>query len=411
MQNQLFIRFDEKEPQTVQWLEYSDMGEQTGQINSGTLDDAAVVAQNHQRIIILIPSTQLLLTSAHIPTKNRQRIAKALPYSIEEQMVDDVENMHFAIGEHSDDGQVHTAVIPHATMQKWQKELLEAGIYPQTMTPDLLLIPYTIGDWTFFTEGQTTLVRTGLQSGFLIDNDNLKTVINLALDETEDDKKPETIHVIQCQDEVDITAAFKDLPVKLNHVTRTEPPLQMMALTYSEQRGSFNLLQGPYSRREQMGKFWKPWLPALTILLILLASGAITTMIDYSRLSQEKSAFQQEIEQIYKKTFPDAKNIVNPPVQMERHLVDLRRKLGQGSGGFLKLLDQVAPILKETETLDLRRLGYKEGQLTLQIEIKDLAKLDQLKAKLAQKQGIVVDLQSASAGAKKVEARLLIKEA
>ncbi len=411
MQNQLFIRFNEQEPQKVQWLEYSDMGEQTGQINNGTLEEAAVIAQNHQRVIILVPSTQLLLTSANIPTKNRQRIAKALPYSIEEQMVDDVENMHFAIGQHDDDGKIHTAVIPHTLMKQWQKELQEAGIYPQIMTPDLLLIPYTEGDWTFFTEGKTTLVRTGQESGFVIDNDNLDTLLNLAFAETEDDKKPETIHVIQCQDEVDITTAFKDLPAKLNHVRRIEPPLQMMAMTYSEQRDSFNLLQGPYSRREQMGKFWKPWLPALVILLILMLVGAITTMIDYSRLSQQKSAFQQEIEQLYKKTFPDAKNIVNPQVQMKRQLEDLRRKQGQGSGGFLKLLNQVAPILKETKTLDLRRIGYKDDQLTLHIEIKDLAKLDKLKAQLTQQKGIVVDLQSASAGTEKVEARLIIKGA
>ncbi len=411
MQNQLFIRFNEQETQKVQWLEHTLHNEQAGPINSGTLHDAATVAHNHQRIIIIVPSTQLLLTSTHIPTKNKQRIVKALPYSLEEQMIDDVEKMHFAIGQPGDDDLIHTAILPHSLMQKWQKELQDAGIYPQTMTPDLLLIPYTEGDWTFLTVGETTLVRTGHTSGFVIDNDNLDTILNLTLIDTEDDKKPETIHVIQCQNEIDITAAFKDIPVQLNHVIRTESPLQMMAMTYGEQPDTLNLLQGPYSRREQMGKFWKPWLPTLTILLILMLLGAVTTMIDYSRLSTQKAALQQEIEQLYRETFPDAKNIVNPPVQMERHLADLRRKQGQGSGGFLKLLNQVAPILKETATLDLRRISYKNNQLTLQIEIKDLAKLDQLKARLTQNRGIIVDLQSASAGTKKVEARLLIKEA
>jgi len=169
-----------------------------------------------------------------------------------------------------------------------------------------------------------------------------------------------------------------------------------------------NLLQGDFSRKEQLGRLWRPWRASAALLgawLLLQGGMAISS---YLSLSAEEQQLYAAIEQVYRDTFPESRNVVNPQVQMERKLAEL--KSGGSGSAFAVLLAASGPVLKEIDGLQLRNLRYKQDELELELELKDLPSLDRLKEALQQRQ-LAVDIRGASTRDNRVESRIALREA
>ncbi len=144
-----------------------------------SLADAAGHGQGRQ-VIVLVPSEQVILTEVAVPTANRQRQRLAVPYLLEDLLVADVDQLHFALGSY-EDGKVAVAVVAHEQMRHWMEQLAKAGIQPKFMAPDVLALPLREEAWSVALTGDMATIRTGLQSGFSCDADNLPLLLDQAL--------------------------------------------------------------------------------------------------------------------------------------------------------------------------------------------------------------------------------------
>ena len=174
---------------------------------------------------------------------------------------------------------------------------------------------------------------------------------------------------------------------------------------------TINLLQGDYSRREQMGKVWRPWWPAAAMLAGLIVLQLVMTTTNYFQLKSKSDALQAQIKQTYLSAFPETKNIVNPRVQMERKLKALRGGSGADSNSALGLITSAAPVVKATPGLVVRSVRYKEGKLDVDLIIKDLQALDKLKQQLITQARMSVEIVSANSRNNQVESRLKLRSA
>ena len=134
----------------------------------GALSEAAAAAQG-ARVTVLVAGEHVLLAEAVLPGRNRQHLVRAAPYALEEQVVDDVENLHFAIGPRGADNRYVVAVVSRARMDRWVGVLRDAGIRADVMLPDMLALPVESDAWTVAEESPRLLVRTGAASGFVVD--------------------------------------------------------------------------------------------------------------------------------------------------------------------------------------------------------------------------------------------------
>ncbi len=414
MSNRLFIRLGalaaaapETSSQQVSWLRTNQSGPVSG-VGRGSLTEAASVAGGC-KIIVLVPGSDVLLAQVDVPSQNRQRIARAVPYVLEDRLGSEVEQLHFALGARGQDNKIGTAVVDRDLMSTWLELLRDAGLKPDVIAIETLALPIKPGTWFVLSEAGGATVRTGLQSGFAADNENLDIMLSMAIAELADDK-PTNIHVID--NALGAAVLHETLNVdsilEVSRETYNEEPLILLAQGFDE-KTTINLLQGDYSFREQIGKMWRPWRPAIALLMayVLLQGGMAAAEV--SRLSREAESLQPQIEQIYRKAFPGTSKIVNPRVQMERNLSELRGTQGQAGDGFLALLTNSGAALKATPELELRNVSYKEGELNLELDIKDLQTLDQLKQRLATESGLDIEIQSATSRDNKVQSRLQIR--
>ena len=407
MRAKLFIHFNSSSSDNVTWVRVEEPARQTLNVNHGSLRDIAAVSAGC-RIIVLVPGEEVLLATARIPAGNRQRTMNAVPYALEDCLATDVDSLHFAIGERPDPTRVHTAAVDRTRMDTWLEKLRQARIEPDVITSEILALPWPVSGsastWVILLNSNQALVRTGQQSGWSADIDNLDALLRIALKEA-GEENPEQVRIICCTQKPPELLADTGITVNIEHSDETA--LAILGRGYNEKH-AINFLQGTYNRHEQLGKLWKPWRPAMAMLAILLIIQVSMTVADYLRLKTESDTLAGQIAQTYLRTFPDAKKVVNPRAQMEQRLKELRGGDTEADG-FVALLASIGQPLKETPGLEIQRINYTEGKIDLALIIDNLQSLDQLKQRLATQSGLAVNIESASSRDSKVEARLQIK--
>lgn len=391
------------DPDLVSWVMF-DENRQGTQVNQGSLDEVAEFAAGN-KVIVLVPGDEVQLNKASIPTQNRKRIATALPFALEDQLISDIDELHFAIGERDEQGDVACAIVAHEKMARWVNQLLQFGIHANFVIPDILALPYIDNAWTLLVEDNEIMIRTGKQSGMVMEASQTMDCMQLLLDENED-SSPEQIIVYRTDDSVatGLNLEAFGLPVTEDVISNGILPFIHGLATDK----AINLLQGEYSRKEQMGKIWRPWIPAAAMLGGLVLLQLVMTTTEYFQLKSRSENLKSQIEQTFRTAFPESRNIVNPRVQMEQKLKELRGGSGLDSNSVIGLLNGSAPVLSKTGGLVIRSVRYKEGSLDVDLIIGDLQSLDKLKQQLISQGRVSVDIVSANSRDNKVESRLKI---
>jgi len=378
------------------WVLVDEQGQGKGPVQSGVPDVGII--NGVRRVVVLVPGAEVSVVEARVPGRNRQRLLRAIPYALEEQLATDVEELHFALGPVGEGDQYPVAVVERSNMDAWALLLRENGIQAEQLIPETLALPPDAG-WSLMVDGETVLVRSGDYAGFAVDIDNLPVLFSLFQAKQQ---APETALVFG--------STILDLEaVDVEFVDETVQPLEVLARGWAQAPG-INLLQGAYSRREEWGRLLRPWKASAALLLAGFILVGVSTGLNYFHLSQQREQLSAEIETVYRKAFPQARRIVNPRAQMEQKLNQFRRQAGSGNTDFLAMFVETAGVVRATEGIKVRGASYRNGRLDLDLQADNLQILDSLKQSLVSSGLMSAEIQSASTGAdQKVKSRMRVQ--
>ena len=142
----LVIRIGERADHLAQWIAVDSTGARRSPPLTGPLSEAGSDIGDRQ-VIVLVPGTEVLTTSVDIPVKGGSRLHAALPYALEDQLAEDVDQLHFAPGTRRSSGRIPVAIVSRKRLAEWIEWLTESGIKPSAMISDnygLARIPGTI---------------------------------------------------------------------------------------------------------------------------------------------------------------------------------------------------------------------------------------------------------------------------
>jgi general secretion pathway protein L len=401
MRNTLLIRVGQGEDGSCEWLPLDDAGQPVGRVRSGDLDAAAAEA-NGLRVVVLVPGIDCLLTQATIPGRNRQKLLRAVPYALEEQLIEDVENSHFSLGPALPGGGYPVVVIATRRIDAILDACRSAGLDVYQLVPDLLAVPCTGDAVCVLIDGDMALVRTGAYSGFVVETENLGLLLA-------GQKQPEDSPARSISIQVPIGVVLPDLGslAAAAEITRYEGSA-LMLFSQGLGIGLIDLLQGPYNRNQEWGKLWRPWRATAALLLAGVLLSNVVTGVDYFRLRGERDDLNARMQAVFTESFPGTKRVVDPRVQMQQQLEQLQRRAGSGAQ-FLVLLARSADVLRTAKDIEISGASYRAGRLDVDLTAANLQVLDQLKQSLSAR-GLAVEIQSAAADAgQRVKSRLRIQ--
>ncbi|QQS53827.1 MAG: type II secretion system protein GspL [Candidatus Competibacteraceae bacterium] len=374
-----------------------------GEVQRGSLADLSSQSDGARQILVA-PGEAVTLHRLVLPSRKRSTWARAVPFALEDYLVEDIETLHFALGGGVDSGYLPVAVIDRTLLSAWLESCEAAGLTLVAIVPDPLLLPWQSDEWSVLLEARRALVRTGRWEGFATERDNLALLLAQALAEA-GEAKPQRLRVwgspaIELAEigiELSIELSLEDTPIE---------PLALFASGY-QPASVLNLLQGGYSRQAHWGRWLRPWRAAAALAGMMLLVQIAAQVYEHWRLQRELTALRTAIERTFKDALPEATRIVNPKIQMETRLRELAPS---GGGGFLTLLYQGAQPLANFPNVALRGLGYRDGQLDLALEGGDPAVLDRLRQQFDRQPGLRMDMRTTQREGQ-MESKITLKRA
>jgi general secretion pathway protein L len=384
------------------------------------LNLAAAVARS-ARVVALAPASHILLAEPELPPGSGVRLARAVPFALEEQLTEDVDQLAFSIGRRRPSGHTPVAVVARATLQGWIAQLAAAGIDPVAIYPDISLVPDNPGHTVLWLEGARLAVRRPGMLAFAVELTPVTEALVVAgviPDPLAEPPRPgeepaplesAVLYVtredwMRVQDEVQALAPmFASLKVQVLN----DGPLPWLARSLADTE-AVNLLQGEFARSTDYNARWLRWRTAAMLAGGLLFAHIAAAMIQIHQANHETLALDTEIAQIFQQVMP-AEKMQDPRRQMQTRL-DRIRHSGPGPEYFLHALEVLAGALSTAPNTRIDSLSYREQALDLRVTAPSLTALSQLSQQVS-KQGLTADIQSSQPVEGGVDAHLQVHTA
>lgn len=399
--------------ESARWLVLDEKGQPHAAMRSGGLDQLKDFSQQ-RRVVCLLEGSNVFLDQVVLPAgRNRRKLIQAIPFAMEDDLAEDLDNLHFALGreqavtaandedaEESATKQINVpvAIIARERLSDWLETLAQAGIKPHGLFPDLLSLPLSDDQWHVLIHGDKAAIRTGPQSGFSCDRVNLEIMLDTALEQSE--KVPAQIQIWNHnEDEIELTLQHEDVELLITNTDQA--PLSTLARGFSKEN-QINLLQGEFSYREEYGKLFKNWITPAVLFGVWILIAVIAKTAAYFQLKSESDRLEVEIIETYKKVFPNSKNFTNPRQQLKTALDNLG---GGKDSPLLQLLSAAAMQTASIPDAHLKSLDFNGEALDVEIDAKEVQQLEQMRQQL-QSQGFSAEIKSANTEGDRVTGEL-----
>ncbi|PKH55996.1 type II secretion system protein GspL [Shewanella sp. Choline-02u-19] len=355
MSERLFIRLGQSFEQPCSWLVWSEQEQEI--IGSGELSDASALSTLTERagnraVDVLVPASSITLTAVDLPEKGQRQAIKALPFMLEENLAQDVDELHFVVGPRQGDA-LSIAVVAHEQMQNWIEWLAEAGLKAKCIVPDCLALPLAECDWAAITFGQDILLRTGESSGVSLNKDWLDVALPQLL-----------------PDSANTTTVAGYTELTLTGVDIKEQPLDlpMLVLARGILNAPMNLLSGVYQPKREYGKHLSLWRNAAVVFAVVVILALVNKGLNIHQMNAKADAVKLQSEQIYKQVVPGSSRVVNLRAQMESYV---RKMQGGGSGSeFFAMLEGTKVAFAQVTDLKPTSLRFDSSRSEIRMQVK-----------------------------------------
>ena len=411
MPQTLLLRLPAAGEEETEWLMLDEGGAASLSRQRGSLSLAAAVARS-AKIVVLAPASQILLAEPELPPGSGPKLARAVPFALEEQLTEDVDQLNFAVGRRRPTGGTPVAVVSRTVLSGWLSDLEKAGLDPQAIYPDISLMPENPGQTVLWFEGTRLAVRRPGALPFAVELSPVKEALVVAgviadpLDASAESHIPESALLYitredwaQTKDEFEaLVENFASLKVQL----LADGPLPWLSHGLNSP-DVVNLLQGDYARSTDYGARWRKWRTAAALAAALLLVHVAAQALQLRHAKRDEVELDAQIAQVFASAMP-SEPIHDARRQMQSRL-DRIRKSGGGPEYFLRSLQALSGAVAATPKTSIDALSYREQSMDMKVIAPNLGAISQL-SQYVTKQGLTADIQSSTPVANGVEAHL-----
>ena len=391
MPDRLLLRLDSAGDPS--WLRQGADGRMSAGSTRGWPPAAAIAGAGE--IVVLVPAEDVLLTEARVTAKSRAQQMQAIPFAVEDQLLAPVEDLQFAATEGTGDA-VGVAIVSRATLRAWLERLAANGIRPDALLPDSLALPLAPDRATALVENDRAVVRLAPSSAFVCAPSELAAWMQRA------NGRP-----LDVFDFRDGATARLAVPAT-SYQERQRDPLAFLAR--SLRKPPLNLLHGEFAPQHRAARGARWWRVAAALAAALVALAVLDLGFEVLQLARTSARLDAAAQDAVLKAFPDvdgAELARATPGDIARRRVE-RLRGGAESSGFLRVLNEIAPVLGATTQIQTRGMEFRNGTLELGLRAPDVATLDAVRERLAAQPGLIVTVTAANPGDSGIDGRIRI---
>jgi len=371
---------------------------------------AAVAARNiqPQSAWVILPGSQVSTRQLEYSEKEKKHLRNLLPFQLEDSVVGDVDDLHFALAT-PQDGRIAIAYTDKTWLQLAFAELAALGIEVTHCwsAPLLLPLPAPAIDkpsWAIGFYDNQIHFRYAPELGFSVAKNQGALALQLLIQAQQcNDALPE-LHLYAAS-ETDLAELVALFPAAIQAAIATQQVIDEWSLEFNN--SSIDLCQGEFSQRLPIERWWKIWQPLAIFAGVCFVVYMGVLMFDIHKLNKENLKIRQQIEAsamtVLSKVRGDAEK------QISIMLRDL--KPTTQSGSVMELLAVALPEMSALPSVTLKGISYAAdpGDLNLNIQADSYTAFETLKNNIEAK-GLKAEILGISAQGAQQSGRLKISK-
>lgn len=361
-----------------------------------------------ERVIAIVPVARIVFIETTLPPVSADKRDELLRYAIEDKLTIDPATVH-AVVIGKAEGSVPHAHIVAAIDRRWLQDALawldRAGLTVRQAFAETVLLPSASGVWhTLIDERHGVAVRSdGLAYSFDTElSGPAPFALTLALNEARSRTAANThapsikLHAANDSTARALTPALAlhwrdELGVPVDIAGVLDRARAHERLAKGDMPGA-NLLTGPFAPRHPGVGVLRLAKPALIAAGLILTTQVALTLLDAWRLSRQEAALRADMVQVFRSTFPDAKAIVDPALQMARNLDQLKRERGLAADDAKRiLLARIASITRGAPSFRIARVRIEGAEARVEGALADPAALARLRDAAGREGGSIIN--------------------
>jgi general secretion pathway protein L len=378
MADWLLLRLPRTPDQAATWLVVDARGVAQGPPQSGPLSLAAPRAAG-RRICVLVPGTDVLVAEPELPTKAGTKLQQLVPYALEEQLADDIDDLHFAIGKRPPDStRTPVAVVTRALMDQWLTALKSNGLDPEAMYADSDLLPQNPGQSVALLEEDVVVVRPPSGSPVTLPADALHEALEMAQASTAEGGAGRGLilytgapewHEHSAQVEA-LRERFDGIKIQL----LATGPLSLFAQQLPTATPT-NLLQGTYTPTTSRSVGLQAWRVAAMLLVCLVGLHIAGKAAELSVLKRAEHKLDVSIRETVQTVMPGQGASADSRKLLEARLAAARAST---TSGLLPALEALVQAKSAAPGATVEALSFQHGSLELKVAAADASSLDRI---------------------------------
>ncbi|MEW5880568.1 MAG: type II secretion system protein GspL [Pseudomonadota bacterium] len=323
---------------------------------------------------VVFDTSDVFVAAVDAPRMPEAKLRLALPNLLEERLLSDPADCHFAFTPQARSGTVTTiasapklpvAVINRALLTSALDALSEAGYRPRAAYSEIYVVPApAAGVLSVRLDRGRGIARSGKHDGFAFEFDgaSLPAPLLLAVRQL-------GIRRVQAygRDAGKLVQFAEQLGVAVDASQRE--------IDVSATESAVNLLQGAFAPGGLLGSLSLPKLTTARLKVPLIWAGVAAAVFlvgmnaYWLKLEAEAEAIRAQMETAFRSAFPEATAVVDPVLQTQRQLGALRARSGMASPDDFSVLNaQVAQLLSLAPIGSVAGIEYREGALRVKFK-------------------------------------------
>lgn len=331
----------------------------------------------HDDVSVIVSADRVLASTAVLPKIKRSKLETALPFALEDTLIDDALEAHVTTGAKLPDGRTVLYTLNKSWLTRFLEAATAAKVRVRRIVPEFCLLPTRASEWSVAWDGTQGFLATAHSLGGVLDCGNdARAPVGLLLRLQTD--APAALRLFALGTEVQAPSWGIKVPVIFEKQSfdwrkAAIPP------------DAPNLLWGKFAPPPRISEYL-PWLrPALMAALLLFTVEVVTANVEWALFANEKRQLVHRMTEIFQETFGADAAIVDAPLQMRRAVARLRHGAGvSDDADFSPLLEKFSSASSTISGITLRTLRYADGKLDIDMTLPDAAALDALQSRVAE---------------------------
>lgn len=311
--------------------------------------------QSGTKTVVVLPATHFTFHSVQLPWLGDKKARAALPYALEDQLAQNVDELHFAFDrQYYSEGHYLVVVSDRTYLQDIIGRLKDNGIDFDALTVD----------WFALNPHEACI----LPEYSLIHSDPFRGALTKDLQDLLPEESEQKVYF------------FTDTPAERipAHALATDKESHEWLAGRLLQNKPFDLGQGSLTYGSAKASL-KHWLIAAAAMVLLWVTSLIAVnWIKLQELNNKIAAIDSQIAVIYRQFFPEAKQVISPRFRITQYL---KSNQGTQDQPFFVLLNKFAAATNAS-TIQIDQLRFQTKTLQVSLSTSDFASLEALQNRL-----------------------------